>query len=107
MSEKEQRNLSRRQSHAVASLLKKMEDMETQFGASILANIRFPNGSQQSLYTMKVGEGIKFAESSEGLLFISSFKRYFNKIQSNKYSLSLKFQYLFIIILSTLYRKEN
>jgi hypothetical protein len=66
MSEKEQRNLSRRQSHAVASLLKKMEDMETQFGASILANIRFPNGSQQSLYTMKVGEGIKFAESSEG-----------------------------------------
>ncbi|XP_046460314.1 uncharacterized protein LOC124207076 isoform X1 [Daphnia pulex] len=84
MSEKEQRNLSRRQSHAVASLLKKMEDMETQFGASILANIRFPNGSQQSLYTMKVGEGIKFAESSEGLLFISSFKRYFNKIQKRR-----------------------
>jgi hypothetical protein len=39
--------------------------METQFGASILANIHFPNGSQQSLYTMKVGEGIKFAETSK------------------------------------------
>lgn len=53
-----------------------MEDMETQFGASILANIRFPNGSQQSLYTMKVGEGIKFAETSEGLLFISTSIRF-------------------------------
>ena len=38
--------------------------METLFGASVLANIRFPNGRQQSLYTLKVGEAIQFAETS-------------------------------------------
>ena len=41
-----------------------MEEMETLFGASVLANIRFPNGRRKSLYTLKVGEAIQFAETS-------------------------------------------
>ena len=81
---KQQRNLSRRQSHAVESFVKKMEEMETLFGASVLANIRFPNGRQQSLYTLKVGEAIQFAEISEGQLLTTCFKNFFNNVQSNK-----------------------
>jgi hypothetical protein len=81
---KQQRNLSRRQSHAVESFVKKMEEMETLFGASVLANIRFPNGRQQSLYTLKVGEAIQFAETSEGQLLTTCFKKIFINVQSNK-----------------------
>jgi hypothetical protein len=59
-----------------------MEKMEALFGASILVNARFPNRSQQTMYTLKVGEAIEFAASKEGILLVSSFQRFFKKVQS-------------------------
>ena len=57
LTKKQQRNLSRRQSHSIKSLLKKMEKMERLFGASMLTNIRFPNGIQHTIYTLNLGQG--------------------------------------------------
>jgi hypothetical protein len=44
----------------------------------------FPNGRQQTLYTLKVGEAIQFAETSEGQLLTTCFKKIFINVQSNK-----------------------
>ena len=89
LTKKQQRNLSRRQSHSIKSLLKKMEKMERLFGASMLTNIRFPNGIQHTMYTLNVGQGHQFAESREGELMIKCFRRFFSAIQSIVFSYSM------------------
>lgn len=64
------------------------------FGASIMSNIRFPNGSQHSMYTLKVGQGKDFAESEEGKLLISCFHRYFAFIQSENIYFTLSYVFI-------------
>lgn len=79
----QQRNLSRSQSHSVESLSKKIWEMAEIYNASININIRFPNGKQPTKYHLASGcDGIRFSEGKDGKLVKQLWEHHFLAVQS-------------------------